>query len=322
MKTLSLLAGLLLAFALHAAEDKPDAPGAPDPAAARSARRAAAQKLLDRLKPQQGEVDLRSGLAKATIPAKFRYLSPADADTVLYDLWGNPPSTEKTLGLIYPADESLADPGGWAVVLEYEEDGHVKDDDATTINYDKLLKEMQKGAESANEERTKQGYPTVELVGWAAPPHYDQTTHKIYWAKELKFGDNPGNTLNYNLRMLGRRGVLILNAVAPMSRLKDIETATPEILAMVDFNAGQRYGDFDSSTDKVATYGLAALVAGGVAMKMGLFKGLLVALVAAKKFVVLGVIALVGFVKKLFGGKKNGPTTPTALSPNEPPPYS
>lgn len=313
MKPISLLLGLLLSIAIQAAEDKPTD-------AETLTKVTAIKKLLNGLKPRQGEVDLRSGLAKATIPAKFNYLGPDDADKVLVKLWGNPPSREKTLGMIYPAKQGLLDVDGWAVVVQYEEDGHVKDDDASSIKYDELLKQMQKGAKEANEERTKQGYPTVELVGWAAPPHYDQATHKLYWAKELKFNDNPDNTLNYNLRMLGRKGVLILNAVAPMSRFKDIEAATPEILAMVDFNAGQRYNDFDSGTDKVATYGLAALVAGGVAAKMGLFKGLLVALVAAKKFIILGAIAVAGFFKKLFKGKQSTPTASATTWPNDQPP--
>ncbi len=315
MKPFSLLLGLLLAFAIQAAEDKPADTDL-------EARKAAIKKLLASLKPRHGEVDLRSGLAKATIPEKFNYLGPEDAEKVLVKLWGNPPGKEKPLGLIYPSDQSLLDEDGWAVVVQYEEDGHVKDDDAGSIKYDDLLKQMQKGAKAANEERVKQGYPAVELLGWATPPRYDQATHKLYWAKELKFGGNPDNTLNYNLRMLGRKGVLILNAIAPISRLKDIEAATPEILAMVDFKPGQRYADFDSSSDKVATYGLAALVAGGVAAKLGLFKGLLVALVALKKFLVLGVIAVIGFFKKLFA-RKNGasdpPTTTFKIPPNEPP---
>ena len=145
--------------------------------------------------------------------------------------------------------------------------------------------------------------------GWAAAPRYDKQNHKFYWAKELKFGDGKEeNTLNYNLRILGRRGILVLNAVSGMSQFSRIEQATPEILAMVDFDPGQRYADYTPGTDKLATYGLAALVAGGIAAKAGLFKGLLVALIALKKFVVIGVIALIALVKRIVSGKK--PQTP------------
>ena len=172
------------------------------------------------------------------------------------------------------------------------------------MDYDKLIKQMREGTSEANKEREKAGYGSIELVGWATPPRYDKDTHKMYWAKELKFGGSPENTLNYNIRMLGRRGVLVLNAVAGMSQLQDIEAAAPAVLAMVDFQEGHRYTDFNASTDKVATYGLAALVAGGLAAKAGLFKGLLVALLAAKKVVIVAVIAVAAWLKKVFGKKE------------------
>ena len=103
------------------------------------------------------------------------------------------------------------------MTIDYSEDGYVKDSDASKINYDDLLKKMQKGLAGENPERRKQGYPAITLVGWAAPPHYDAETHKLYWAKDLKFEGTDGDTLNYNIRMLGRKGVLELNAVADVA---------------------------------------------------------------------------------------------------------
>lgn len=307
MNPCRLILPLALAALLARADDDDKKP---DP----EVLKAAVAKLVGSLKPRQGEVDLHSGLAKARVPAEFNYLGPEDAEKVLVRLWGNPPMRQRPLGLIYPAAENLAGENGWAIIIQYDEDGHIKDDDAKTIDYAKLLKEMQTGTRRANEERTKQGYPTVELVGWAAPPRYDAEAHKLYWAKEVSFADSPQHTLNYNLRVLGRKGVLILNAVSPMTRLKDIEAATPQILAMVDFTPGNRYADFDKRTDKVATYGLAALVAGGIAAKAGLFKGLLVALLAAKKFIVVALVAAAGFIKRLFTGKRKTPP----VEPQEP----
>ena len=111
--------------------------------------------------------------------------------------------------------------------------------------------------------------------------------------------------------MLGRRGVLVLNAVANMRQLDAVEKATPAILETVNFQDGHRYADFNSSTDKVATYGLAALVLGGIAAKAGLFKIILVGLIAAKKFVILAALAIGGYLKKWFG-KKKPPTDPTS----------
>ncbi len=252
------------------------------------------------LKYQQGEIDLRGGLAKLTVPKEFNFLGPDDAETVLVKLWGNPPSKNKPLGLLIPAGMTPLSSNAWVVTIEYTEDGYVKDGDASKINYDDLLKQMQQGIEKNNKVRQEQGYPTIALVGWAAPPHYDATTHKLYWAKQLKFEGERQDTLNYSIRMLGRKGVLELNAVAGINQLSEIDRQVPQILGMVDFKEGSRYADFNPKVDKVATYGIAALVAGGIAAKLGFFKLIWVFLLAAKKFVIIGIVAVIAFFKKLF----------------------
>lgn len=269
--------------------------------------------ILKSLKYQTGEIDLRGGLAKLSVPKDFNFLGSDDANTVLVKLWGNPPSEDKPLGLLIPAGMTPLSSNCWVVTMDYSENGYVKDDDAGKINYDDLLKKMQKGIAENNAERTKAGYPAITLVGWAEPPRYDAATHKLYWAKRLKFDGAEHDTLNYSIRMLGRKGVLELNAVADIDQLAEIDQQTPQILGMVDFNQGSRYADFDPKVDKVATYGIAALVAGGAlaaAAKFGLLKGLWIALLAAKKFIIIGLVAVVAFFKKMFNrsGNSGGPT--------------
>jgi uncharacterized membrane-anchored protein len=265
------------------------------------------KQLVKSLNYQHGEIDLRGGLAKLSVPKEFNYLGPDDAETVLVKLWGNPPSDVKPLGLLIPAGMTPLSTNCWVVTIDYSEDGYVKDDDASKINYDDLLAKMKKGVAEENKLRKEKGYPTVDLIGWAAPPHYDVATHKLYWAKQLKFGDDPNDTLNYSIRMLGRRGVLELNAIASVDQLGEIDAQTPQILGMVDFKEGSRYADFDPKVDKVAKYGIATLVAGGAlaaAAKLGLLKGLWIFILAAKKFLIIGVVAVVAFFKKLL--KRSG----------------
>jgi uncharacterized membrane-anchored protein len=303
--TILLLVGLLTAnFPIHAQEDTN-----------RLARIAQAVRLVKNLKYQQGEIDLRGGLAKLTVPKEFNFLGPDDADTVLVKLWGNPPADEKPLGLLIPAGLTPLDTNCWVVTIHYSEDGYVKDGDAGKINYDDLLKQMQKGIAERNKTRQEHGYPAITLVGWAAPPHYDAATHKLYWAKQLNFEGERQDTLNYCIRMLGRKGVLELNAVAGIGQLAEIDRQTPQILGMVDFKEGSRYADFDPKVDKVAKYGLATLVAGGAlaaAAKLGLLKGLWIFILAAKKFIIIGVIAAVAFFKKLFRRGDNSGGAPGA----------
>ncbi len=290
------LCACLLASVLSA-QTAPATP--PDPAA----RLAEIRRLAAELKPQQGDIILANGLAKVALPANFRFLTPDDAATVLTKIWGNP-SGRKPLGMLVPAGFDPLSDESWVVVVNYEEDGYVKDKDAATIDYAKMMADMKKSTAESNEERVKQGYAPIDLVGWASPPRYDAATHKLYWAKELKFGQSPVHTLNYNIRILGRRGVLVLNAVAVMRQLKEVEASTPAILGMVNFQEGHRYADFKEDTDKVAAYGIAALVAGGVAAKAGFFKLLWVGLLALKKFIIIAVIAVGAFFKKLWKDRK------------------
>jgi uncharacterized membrane-anchored protein len=304
MKKALLLAAALVPFLLRA-EDTPPAP-APAPAVTQEDREAAAQKIVDGLHFRQGEVKLGDGFAQVQVPDEFRFLGPDDAETLLTKLWGNPPDKDKPLGLLMPAGVSPLSDESWAVIVTYDNDGYVKDGDANKIDYTKMLAELKKSSHDANAERTKQGYPAIELVGWAAAPRYDATAHKLYWAKEIQFGDAKENTLNYNIRVLGRKGVLILNAVASMKQLPDVEKATPAILQMIDFTDGNRYADYKPGTDKIATYGLAALVAGGIAAKVGLFKGLWIAILALKKFIIIGVVAAGAWLRRLFGKKAAG----------------
>jgi uncharacterized membrane-anchored protein len=256
------------------------------------------------LRYQKGEVVLPGGIATLKIPGSFRYLDPKDAERVLVQAWGNP-SGEGTLGMLFPAGVSPVSEDSWGVVITYEEDGYVSDKDADSIKYNDLLKEMKEAVAERNKDRQKEGYQTIELVGWAAKPFYDKASHKLFWAKELAFGTEKAHTLNYNIRVLGRRGVLVLNAVAGMNQLSAVEQEMQQVLAFTDFNAGFRYADYDSKTDKTAAYGIAALVAGGVAAKAGLFAKLFGVLLAAKKLVIAGVIAIFAFIGNLLKRKKD-----------------
>ena len=205
------------------------------------------------------------------------------------------------LGLILPKGErSLSDEKSWAVVVTYSDDGYVSDEEAAKTDYTKLLKDMQAGTREANQARKKAGYETVELVGWAAPPRYDASSNKLYWAKELSFEGSPEHTLNYDIRVLGRKGYLSLNAVSGMSQLATVQEGMQRVLGMTEFDAGHRYADFNQATDKVAAYGIAALVAGGLAAKAGLFGKLLALLLAAKKLVFVAIAAIGGVIAKLF----------------------
>jgi uncharacterized membrane-anchored protein len=263
---------------------------------------------------QTGTVVLNDG-ATVRVPEDFRFLGPEGSRRLLTEAWGNPPqSAGGVLGMLVPADVSPLGPAGWGIVITYEEEGWVNDSDAASIDYSKLLAEMRESSDKMNQEREKQGFPPIKLIGWAEPPHYDAPAHKLYWAKELAFGGERERTLNYNIRILGRRGVLVLNAVAAMGQLPMIRQKTPQVLAAVEFNEGHRYTDYLPGKDKAATYGVAGLIVGASAAKAGLFKMLWVGILAFKKVIVAALIALGAAAKRLFNREPQEEATQTASS--------
>ena len=137
-------------------------------------------KLARGLKYQQGEIDLGGGLATLSVPKSFHFLDANNAETVLVKLWRNPPARKPPLGLLIPAGMTPFSSNCWVVTISYNDDGYVKDDNASKINYNGLLKQMQQAVEENNKVRQEKGYPAVHLLGWAEPPHYDATTHKMY----------------------------------------------------------------------------------------------------------------------------------------------
>lgn len=237
--------------------------------------------FLASLNFQKGTVSVGDKLATFNLPENLVFLDTQDAERVLVEAWGNPPSDPLPLGMILPAGISPLAKESWAVTVEYEESGYVSDEDAEDIDYSEMLEQMQEDSKAENQWRSENGYEPVTLVGWAAAPHYDAAGKKLHWAKELKFGEAEQNTLNYNIRVLGRKGVLILNFIANMDQLPDIQKHLPGVLAMTEFNEGNRYADFDPDLDEVAAYGLGALIAGKVAAKAGL---LAAGLLLLKKF--------------------------------------
>ena len=263
-----------------------------------------AEQFLATLKFQNGKITLPNNIATLDMPSTFRYLDPADTEKILVNAWGNPPGS-KTLGMILPSDVSPLTENSWGVIISYTEDGHIKDDDADSIKYDDLLKDMQEAVKEANEARKQKGYEAMTLLGWAEAPHYDKASHKFYWAKEYVTETQTGpHSLNYNIRVLGRKGVLVLNAVAGMNQIDAIKGEMKNVVAFTDFTAGNGYKDFDVSTDKVAEYGLAALVAGGVAAKLGFFGKIFAFLLLFKKFVLIGLAAVGAGFYKLIGRNK------------------
>ena len=262
-----------------------------------------------------GTVTVGQQLATIALPADCRYLAGADAQFWVEKVWHNPPDSD-IVGLVVPEElatwyEELAsakprDPEpepparSWGMVVSWGgETGHVEDSDARSTDFDALLKDMQEGTKESNPERIRAGYGKIDLLGWAEPPHYDSGSKKLYWAKSLRFNDEPSPTLNYCVRVLGARGVLELNAVDDQAAIKEVATSAKLILAGTHFTAGNRYADYKAGIDPVAAGGIAALVGGGlVAKKLGILAIFGVFLLKFAKLLILPVVLVGGWLMK------------------------
>jgi uncharacterized membrane-anchored protein len=240
----------------------------------------------------QGRIDL---------PAGYGFV-PQKEGAVLMGVMGNQ-TDERFLGLIFPMSEAP-----WFITVDYEPSGFIKDDDAKEWDADELLESLKDGTEAANEHRVKQGIAPIEVTRWVESPAYDSTSHQLVWSAEAraKGGQDPDPTINYNTYVLGREGYISLNLITSASAIEANKPAARELLAAVAFNDGKRYGDFNASTDKVAAYGLAALVGGVAAKKLGLLAALGVFLAKFAKVIIVAVAGLGAVIAKVL--KRRGET--------------
>jgi len=218
--------------------------------------------------------------------------------------WGNPPSAaEDVLGIVFPADKSFLD-DTWGAVVTYEQAGYIADKDANSTDYNKYVEEVQKGEDIENEARKKDGFPSIHLVGWAQAPSYDPARHYLIWARDLRFSGEKDDTLNYDVRLLGRRGFLSVNLVSKMPQLASVRADAASLAAAATFDPGSAYSDYKPDTDKKAAYGVAGLVAAGLGLAAAQKFGLVaVILLFAKKFLVLiaaGFAAVAAWFRKRF----------------------
>ena len=264
---------------------------------------ASAGPFLKSMTFHKGFVELSNGIAVLNIPKDFRYIGPEDSQRFLEQGWGNRNGSGQ-IGMLLPMDTDPFGDYGWAVIISYREDGYIPDNDAAMIDYDALLRSMQEATRENNTQRLKMGFSPVTLVGWAAKPRYDHLAKKLYWAKELRSGDNPHHILNYNIRLLGRKGVLVMNAVSRMDQLPAVQERMEQVISFVNFSEGYRYSEFNPDVDKVAAYGISTLIRGKMETKSGLLEKLGETLITYKMYIILGCIALFGIVTLLLNLRK------------------
>lgn len=277
----------------------------------------AAEKMLPReLGPKH--ITLGHNLAVIDLPKGYGFVD----ENIAKELMKRGGSSDKgVLGLLISADgfkgKDADDPkaNNWFIVCRWEDIGHVRDDDAGKLNPDEILNAYKEGTKEQNDDRKNEGIPPIYVGDWAEKPRYEKKEHQVVWAIQVKDQDSkdaPVESINYNTRILGRRGVLSLNLVTDPDKLQQNKGSVSTLLSDTSFVKGEKYEDFKQGVDKDAGIGLAGLILGGGALAAaakfgvlgGMWKFILAGIIAAKKLIIVGIAAIAAFFGKVFGKKK------------------
>ncbi len=265
---------------------------------------------------QTGKISLDS-IGEITVPEGYKYVDAEQSKYILTELWGNPDG--ECLGMLMPEKSGVLSSDSYVFIIEYDPLGYVEDDDADDIDYEELLTSMKEDTKKESESREKGGFGTIELINWASKPFYDSDKKTLHWAKEYSFNGDSIHTLNYNVRILGRKGVLVMNAVSAIDQLPNVQSNIDKVHSSFQFKDGMKYSDFDPDIDEVAAWTIGGLVAGKLLAKAGI----LALLLKNIKLILLAFGAGGAALYRWFTGKKKE-ETPVATNNNEttPPPAS
>jgi uncharacterized membrane-anchored protein len=236
-----------------------------------------------------------AGKATIKLDGGLRFLDSSNTSEFL-TLQGNLPNSS----LFTVAATNLS----WFSVFKFVDEGYVKDDEK--IDPDALLKILKENDAQATAERKKRGLPGLFLEGWFISPRYDRETKRLEWATLLRT-DSGEKIINFSTKILGRHGHTDVILVSDPSSLdKDIGEFKIALKGFA-YVPNEGYSEWKPG-DKVAEYGLGALVLGGaaaIATKKGLWALLSGLIVAGWKIAAgLAVAALAG-IGSLFKRKKS-----------------
>jgi uncharacterized membrane-anchored protein len=234
-----------------------------------------------------------SELAEIDFAEDYIFLDAAGTRRLM-ELTQNP-VTGNEMATIAPIDENA----GWFVVFEFDEIGYVPDDEKDELDADAMIESIRSATEAANDERRERGWETMTIAGWHEEPHYDDRTNNLSWAIIAESGGE--QNINRIIKVLGRHGVMTVTLVAAPEELISAVPLTDTLLAGYRYQPGSSYAEYVPGSDKLAEYGLTALVVGGGAAAL-VKSGLLARL---WKPIALGLVALGAGIKRFFMGGRS-----------------
>lgn len=232
--------------------------------------------------------------ATLNIPANYLYIPTKEAADFMHVI-GNE-TNENFVGIILSKTDDLR----WIITIDFIKSGYIRDDDTKSWNENDLLQNLKDGTEASNEARAEEGFPPLHVTGWIEKPTYDSSEHHLVWSLLAKSEGSTESTVNYNTYALGREGYFEFNLITSESAIALNKDHAKEILAALHFNNGKRYEEFVEGQDNVAKYGIAALITGIAAKKLGLLALAAAFLIKIWKLLILVPLLLGAKIKSLF----------------------
>jgi uncharacterized membrane-anchored protein len=210
-------------------------------------------KLFESLNFINGPKEVRLN-TKATIfiPEGYSFLN--EADTKVFN--------QLSENRYVPGETVIISQDGWAAYFHYEETGYIKDDES--LDADALLKVKSADQLKANKERLEKGWGILTLEGWYFKPRYDKKENLLEWGVILIEGRDNSQIINYETRILGRSGITNIILVDSPDTAQSSIVDLKKMLSNFSYVPGEKYTEFKEG-DRIAEFGLAALVVGGAA---------------------------------------------------------
>ncbi len=185
---------------------------------------------------------------------------------------------------------------GDTLYLSYDKSGYVTADDFSKIDPDAMIADIKKSTEDANAERVQHGISPLHVDGWIAKPSFDAATETARFSTAAH-DDRGIKNINAVALRLGRNGYERFTLVTDPSEAARNDAQLATLTGAYAYPKGARFADHTSG-DKLAGFGIAALVGTAAGVTIAKTVGFGAILLLIKKFAIVLIVLVAGFFKR------------------------
>lgn len=241
-------------------------------------------------------VPIADGKINVTVPKGYTFI-PRGQALFLYEIVQQEKATSDdrdAMQGILVSNGKFFDRESINVYLTYIDDGHVSDEDAASIDGDKMAADFDKQSERDNR-NVGEGEIRKENHAWLIKPRYDALNRIFEYATsfdEVLDGEVLGSTVNSSILILGRTGHLVVIVVGNASENEIVTNAVKDVRTAIQYTPGNKYTDYDPSTDKKSDFSIGAIAAGALGVKVLAKLGVWAVIAKFGKVIIVGALAI------------------------------